>query len=175
VREYDRPVGLFDYFRRRRERESATPDASESVTEALKGDGSTVGEPIGQQFPQAGAQGVDISAFFDTNDLGGMISAIGSAIQQGNYEVTQGESQVIDLRGTGMRDEILQAMRDHGVDPEATDASQIDASQMPDLQRQILQALSNHGIDVPSVDGAAMQIETDPGSDGEPPSPGQQT
>ena len=159
---------MFDFFRRRRERESALPGAApDSITRRLKGDGEPIGQPVGQAFPQAGAQGLDVSAFFNTNDLGGMLGAIGAAIQQGNFQVSQGESQTIDLRGTGVREEILEAMRSHGIDPDAADGAQIDASSMPGLQQQILQALSNHGVDLGSIDGAAIHIDAD-GTGGKP-------
>jgi hypothetical protein len=160
---------MFDFFRRRRERESAIPGASaESITSELEGDGGTVGQPVGQAFPDAGAQSVDVSAFFHANDLGGMLGAIGAAIQQGNFQVIQGESQTIDLQGTGAREEILEAMRSHGIDPDAAAGTQINASSIPELQQQILQALSNHGVDLGSIDGSAIQIDAE-GSAGEQP------
>ena len=53
--------GIFDFFERRRDRESAIPGGtSQSLTRPLKGDGKPIGEPVGQAFPQAG-QGFDLT------------------------------------------------------------------------------------------------------------------
>jgi hypothetical protein len=55
---------------------------------------------------------------------------------------------VIDLRGTGLREQILGALEQHGIDPNASAGGEIDASQVPGLQEQIMQALEEAGVDV---------------------------
>jgi hypothetical protein len=150
-----RRVGMFDFFRKRRERESAVPggEMPESLKRQLQGDGGTVGQPIGHT-PQ---QGFDFSG---GADLGSVLGMMQQAFQSGNYEINidQAEGQTIDMRGTGLRDEILEAMRQHGIDPEnATAQGQINAADYQGLQEQILQALRNHGVDVSGANGG-MQI-----------------
>jgi hypothetical protein len=62
---------------------------------------------------------------------------------------------VIDLRGTGLRDEIIGALQQHGIDPDAAPGTQINAGDAPGLQEQITQALENAGVDVSQLaDGA---------------------
>lgn len=138
-----RRMGLFSFFNRRRERESAIPGGTpESVTRQLKGDGAPIGQPVqGAGQPQA----FDLST---VAGLGSMFGMIQQAMQSGSIQVTQGENQVIDLQGSGLREEILDAMRQHGIDPEAAEGSQIDAADVPGLQEQIMQALKNAGVDV---------------------------
>jgi hypothetical protein len=158
-------MGVFDFFRRRRERESAIPGAgSESLTRQLKGDGKPIGQPI-QQTPQG----------FDTlntpTDLTSMLALFQQAFQSGNFQVTQGENQVIDLRGSGLREEIIGALQQHGIDPDAAPGAQLNAGDVPGLQEQIMQALENAGVDVSQLgDGAGgITIEgsgTDSGGGG---------
>ncbi len=129
-------MGLFDFFKRRRDRESAIPGGtSEPLTRQLKGDGKPIGQPVGQAF------------------------------QSGNFQVTQGESQVIDLRGSGLRDEILGALQQHGIDPDAAPGAQINAGDVPGLQEQIMQALEDAGIDVSQLGNGSGGITIE-GSDG---------
>jgi hypothetical protein len=142
---------MFDFFRKRRERESEIPggEMPESLKRQLEGDGGTVGQPIGPT-PQ---QGFDFSGAADLSSMLGMMQ---QAFQSGSYEVNinQAEGQTIDMRGSGLRDEILEAMRQAGIDPEnATAEGQINAADYQGLQEQILQALRNHGVDVQSPNG----------------------
>jgi hypothetical protein len=135
-------VGLFDFFKRRRERESAIPGGTpESLSHQLKGDA----EPIGQAFPQASPQSVDLTA---ATDLAGIMAMMQRAFESGDIQVTQGKSRVIDLRGSGLRDEIVSALEQHGIDPNVAQGSEIDASDVPGLQEQIMQALQDAGVDV---------------------------
>jgi hypothetical protein len=145
-------MGLFDFFRRRRERERAIPDgSSDSLTRQLKGDGKPIGQPVGQAFPQTG-QTFNLTG---PADLTSMLAMFQQAFQGGNFQVTQGENQVIDLRGTGLRDEIIGALQQHGIDPDAAAGAQINAGDVPGLQEQIMQALENAGVDVSQLgDGA---------------------
>jgi hypothetical protein len=143
-------MGLFGYFRRRKERESPVPaDDVESLTKQLKGDGTPVGQPIGETLPQQPS--------FDWaggTDMGSVLALMQQAFASGNHEITQGENQVIDMRGTGLREQIMEAMRQHGIDPEnATAQGQINAADYAGLQQQIMDALREHGVDVAGADG----------------------
>ena len=158
-------MGLFNFFGRRRERESAIPGGSpDSVTKQLKGDGEPIGQPVqGAGQPQA----------FDLTSVGGLGSMFGlvqQAMQSQSIQVTQGENQVIDLRGTGAREQIMAALQQHGIDPETMQGTQIDAANVPDLQNQIMSALEQAGYD-PSQwgigDATAGEAGTDSGAAGD--------
>ena len=153
-------MGLFNFFSRRRQRESAIPGGTpESLTRQLKGDGKPIGQPVqGAGQPQA----FDLST---VAGLGSMFGMIQQAMQTGNIQISQGENQVIDLRGTtGLRDEILEAMRQHGIDPETGAAQgQINAGDYQGMQQQIMQALENAGVDVSQMGGGAGGITIEAG------------
>ena len=154
-------MGLFDLFKRRRERESAILGASpETLTRQLKGEGEPIGQPIGQAFPQAGQQGVDLTA---ATDLAGIMAMMQQAFETGNIQVTQGESQVIDLRGSGLREQIMGALEQHGIDPQAAQGSEIDAADVPGLQEQIMRALQDAGVDVGQLGNGAGEITIEGG------------
>jgi hypothetical protein len=143
-------MGLFGYFRRRKERDSAVPSNEvESLTKQLKGDGEPVGQPVGQALPQQPSFN-----WGGGTDMGSILALMQQAFASGNYEITQGENQVIDMRGTGLREDIMEAMRQHGIDPEnATAQGQINAADYMGLQQQIMDTLRQHGVDVPGSDG----------------------
>jgi Short C-terminal domain len=61
-------------------------------------------------------------------------------------------SQTIDLRGTGARDQVLRALREHGIDPDKKDQT-IDASTVPGLQESIFRALGQAGVQIPGAGG----------------------
>ena len=68
--------------------------------------------------------------------------------------VTQ-SSQTIDATGAmGLRDDMFEILRRHGIDPESGQAVSIDASSMPGLANEIQQALSTHGIQIPQANWA---------------------
>jgi hypothetical protein len=153
-------MGIFDFFKRRRERESAIPGAdSESLTRQLKGDGKPIGQPVGRQFPQAGQPNLNLGGGMD---MAAIMAMMQQAFQNGNYEITQGENQVIDLRGTGLREQIMGALEQHGIDPNAQDG-QIDAGQVPGLQEQIMQALQEAGVDVGQLGNGSGEITIEGG------------
>lgn len=144
-------MGLGDLFRRRRERESAIP-ASSTDTQALGAFAAGAGQPVVGQQIDGGAPGFT-GMPANLSDLPGMIesmqslAALGPMIQQAMADgnVQQDASQTIDLRGTGLREEILGIMAQHGIDPAS--GQQIDASSMPEMQQQILDSLGRFGID----------------------------
>ena len=73
-------------------------------------------------------------------------------------QIAQGEPQVIDMRGSGLREEIMGIMSQHGIDPEAGTASNVDAGAYGDMQQQILAALAKHGID-PGASGTSINFQ----------------
>lgn len=141
-------MGIGDLFRRRRERESAVP-------ERMSADGAPApAEPVpwaqdldtvGQQIPTAGA-GMPL-------DMAQLGTSIQQAFASGNVQVQQMQPQVIDARGSGLRDEIFEIMKQHGIDPQSGATHDFDASKMPEMQAQIMAALGQHGIQFPGQQG----------------------
>jgi hypothetical protein len=128
-------VGLFDFFKRRREHESPLGNLSDAVDEPS----ASIGERAAvQPAAQAG-------------DLGEMIK---QAVQQGNV---QQSSQTIDMQGSGLREEIVEIMKRHGIDPETgATTGQIDAASMPGMQEEMLEALRRRGLDAGGPGGLQL-------------------
>ena len=71
----------------------------------------------------------------------------GGAMQMPDVTVEDQGSHTLDLRGMeGMRDEMREVMRQHGVDPDSGVA--MDASSVPGLQSALLAVLARHGVDM---------------------------
>lgn len=142
-------MGLFDFFRNRRERESALRQAEAEAE--LGGFANAEGqEVVGQQV--SGTPGLE-GGQVDLSQLGSMIQ---SAIEHGNVTIERGPSQTIDMRGTGLREEILGIMKQHGLDPEGGASMNVNAGDYGDMQKQIMEALSKHGV---NIDGGSVQID----------------
>jgi hypothetical protein len=153
------------WFSNRRKRESPLPP-SEQAGEALGSFANPDDQPVvGQQL--GGAPGVEGAA--GTAEGLAALAALGPMIQQamaeGNVQIEQGASQTVNLRGTGLREEILEIMQGHGIDAGAGTAAQnVDASAYGDMQQQILAALAKHGID-PGASGSAINLQIQPGDE----------
>jgi hypothetical protein len=133
-------VGLFDVFRRRRERESALPpSASVTPPSAQVGDQPVVG----QQVSGLGGPGFDLG------------TVLGGGIQ-----INQAPQSIDMSNVEGLRGEIFEIMRRHGIDPETGVTDSVDASAMPQMQQEVLQALSRHGLDFGAGgDGAQADLD----------------
>ena len=79
-----------------------------------------------------------------------MLSQLGPMIQQamktGNVQVSQMPPQVIDMRGTGLREEILGIMGQHGISADGSSGETVNTADYGDMQKQIAEALEKHGI-----------------------------
>ena len=149
------------FFSWRKKKESAIPASTDSP--ALGSFANADGQPVvGQQVSGGGmpagfnVQGMDIGDTF------AMLSQIGPMIQQamasGNVQITQGEPQVINARGTELGEQIKEIMRQHGIDPESGQVNaQGDANTYMQMQQQILQTLAQHGID-PNASGTSINV-----------------
>ncbi len=162
-------MGLFDFFKGRRADEDALAQAREVESTAepnpLGSSASPEGQDVvGQQVPGT-TTNFNVEGMSAADGLA-MLSQLGPMIQQamatGNVQITQEEPQVLDLRGTGLREEIMGIMSQHGIDPNtgATDAT-VNAADYGDMQKQILEALSKHGV---STGFEPPQPESDSGS-----------
>lgn len=157
MRGYDRRMGLFDFFSRRRRRESpvrlpadATALGSFAPAEAQPVVG---GQVAGSGFDGAGSggdqsrlQGVagGAEALAALTRLGPMIQ---QALATGNVQVQVGDPPAVDMRGSALGDEIREIMARHGVDAEGGSATKsIDMNSRSAIQQEILAALSRQGI-----------------------------
>jgi hypothetical protein len=143
-------VGLFDFLRRKDEKaipEPGTPEFEaavqgsaisdeQSVSMGESGWASTEATGDAQQIPDEARQALE---------------QLGIDPGRANVEVEQ-SSQTLDLRGTDAREDIMDALRKHGIDPDAQDQT-IDASHVPGLQEDILRALGDAGVQIPNAGG----------------------
>lgn len=164
-------MGLGDFFRRRRERESAIPQGSSPGSgEALGSFARTEGQPVvGEQVGVASYDAAEIQG-----GIPGMADSLAALAQlgplfqqamlQGNVQIQHGDAQTIDMRGTGLREEIIGIMRAHGIDPDTGSAQAVDTSAYGDMQQQMLDALARHGID-PGASGTSINFQIDSGDE----------
>ena len=145
------------FFSWRRKKESAIPESTEALGSFASAEGQpVVGKQVGGGAPSINAQGMDLT------DTVAMLSQIGPMIQQamatGNVQITQGDAQTIDMRGTDLGEQIKGIMAQHGIDPEkGTVNVQGDTNTYLAMQQQILQALAQHGID-PNASGTSINV-----------------
>jgi hypothetical protein len=66
--------------------------------------------------------------------------------------VEQSGNQVLDLRGTDAREQVLEALREHGIDPDKQGQT-INAESIPGLQESIFRALGQAGVQIPETGG----------------------
>jgi septum formation topological specificity factor MinE len=143
-------VGLFDIFRRRRERESAihglTVEAAPSQQVEPLSPGGQIDSP---QEAEAAIQ----AGGFDLAQLGQIGQMIAQAAHEGSIQIHQGPTQSIDLSDqSALRDEIMEIMSEHGIDAKAGITGEIDASRLPAMQQQILEAIGRQqGIDLDAL------------------------
>ena len=148
------------FFSWRRKKESAIPEGSTdpaALGSFANPDGQTVvGRQVGGGAPALNMPGMDVG---DTLALLGQIGPmIQQAIATGNAQISFGEAQTIDMRGTDLGEQIKGIMAQHGIDPETgTVNAQGDTSTYLQMQQQILQALSEHGID-PNASGTSINV-----------------
>ncbi len=142
-------MGLFDFFKGRRADEDALAAARAVAPQTPASFAGVEGEPVVGQQVAGSESGFDVQGMTAADGLA-MLSQLGPMIQQamatGNVQISQGEPQVLDLRGTGLREEIMGIMSQHGIDPEAGTGENVNAANYGDMQRQILGALAKHGV-----------------------------
>lgn len=135
-------MGLFDFFRRRRDKESAIPEPGSSDFQQQVADSELPGSSGTTEAPGGWASVGDASS---TQDLAHRLAAQFG----GNVELEQGASRSIDLRGTGAREEIVELLKKRGIDPDSESGQQIDAGSIPGLQEEILEVLKRRGLNLP--------------------------
>ena len=121
-------MGLFDLLRRKDEK--------------------AIPEPGTPEF-EAAVQG---SALPDEQSVSMGQSGWTSTAKPGEVTVESSSSETIDLRGSGAREEIVEVLRKHGIDPDK-EGQTIDASTVPGLQEAIFSALGEAGVQIPGAGG----------------------
>jgi hypothetical protein len=144
-------MGLFEYFRRRRERESALspeqlaaldPSATDASSPA---DGSS---PVDASSPEAmsSAEESIAGAIREANSGGrqSVPSAIHDAFHYTRAAKNAGAVQGIDYgRLQELQASVMVVMREHGIDPMSPDASKF---MDPEVQRALQDAVIKHGL-----------------------------
>ena len=141
-------MGLFSYFRDRRERESALSTSDENEIEAAlaSAQAQAQGQPV-QQGEVSGLEALGMLAamFGQAKDMQGQDIDL-AALQEGmNSQNITVDSQVIDMRGSGLRDEIMGVIAAHGIDTNQQ-GQQINASE--DMQKDIMAVLERAGLNI---------------------------
>ena len=148
-------MGLFSFFKDHRAKESAVPP-SQTLGSFANPEGHAV---VGRQVGAGSSEIQSVPGMADglaaLTQLGPMIQ---KAIAEGNVQIEQGRSQTIDMRGTGLREEILGIVQQHGIDAETGTARNVDAGAYGDMQRQLLDALARRGID-PGASGTSLNFQ----------------
>ncbi len=100
------------------------------------------------------AEGVAQAPAMDLAQLGRIGVMIAEATRSGNVQIQQGDAvefdgaQTVDLRASGLREEIMGIMERHGIDPDPASPQEIDAGQMPEMQMEIIDAIARQGVDL---------------------------
>jgi hypothetical protein len=132
-------VGLFGFLRKKDERaipEPGTPEFDAAVQ------GSALPDSQSVSMGETGWTNPD-SAHHALQQLG---------IDPGKAQVEQ-TSQTIDLRGSGARDQILEVLRQHGIDPDKKGQT-INATSVPGLQDALMAVLKGKiGMQIPNAGG----------------------
>lgn len=141
-------MGLFDFLRRGDERaipEQGTPEFESAVQ------GSALPGSEGGQSVSMGESG-----WTNPESAHQALEQLGIDPSQASVEQSK---QTIDLRGTGAREQIVQALRDHGIDPDKKGQT-INAASVPGLQEAILNALGQQGVQIPGAGGFGGAVAT---------------
>jgi hypothetical protein len=138
-------------------------------------------EPGSAEF-QASVSGQAGDAAVQAQEGGGMLSALaGMFADDDTVDVLSGEGavvqvaptqvQTLDMRNvTGLRDSVLATLRQHGIDPETPQQTQIDAASVPGLQSALMEAFKTHGVDLQAL-GMQAARQTFPGAVSQPGAP----
>jgi hypothetical protein len=152
-------VGVFNFFQKRRQRESAISQAAAEPPAP-----GSFAKPEGQ--PVVGSQIADGGGVYDMEGSGlisqiGQVAAMWPMLEQMQPMMEQQMKQAmahppdpaqieqIQASGNALREEIFGIMKQHGVDPiGATAPAAANMESYAQMQRQIMDAVSRHGYNV---------------------------
>jgi hypothetical protein len=151
-------MGLLDFLRRKDE--SAMPDPESAEFQAAVAGSALPGSEGATATPGDWRSVGDAAS---AEELGKRAAAQ-LGMDPASVEVDQAATeQTIDLRGTGAREEVLEVLRRHGIDPDRK-GQQIDAGKVPGLQEAVFKVLRAAGVQVPGMaDGPGTTIAAGPG------------
>ncbi len=136
-------MGLFDFLKRKDESaipQPGTPEFDAAVSGTAIPDGQSV------EMGEGGWQSAD--------QIKEMLAK--SGIDAGDANVTS-ESQTVDLRGTGARENVEEVLRKHGIDPDKPGQT-VDATVGAGPSEGALDALGMAGMKIPNAEGFAGGI-----------------
>jgi len=148
-------VGLFGFLRGKDEKaipEPGTPEFEAAVQGSAIPDSQSVemGES-GWANPEAGSTAAAGAAGDPEGAARRALSQLGIDPGEANVEVEQ-SSETIDLRGGDAGENVREALRRHGIDPDK-EGQRIDATTVPGLKDAILGALGEAGVEIPGAGG----------------------
>jgi hypothetical protein len=132
-------MGLFDFLRRKDQQAMPEPGSREFEAEVGK---SAIPDDQSVSMGQTGWTNPG-SADHALRQLG---------MDPTKITAESSTSQTIDLRGSGAREQILEVLRAHGIDPDKQGQT-IDASQVPGLKEALLNTLFGGPMGIPNAGG----------------------
>lgn len=136
-------MGAFEFFRRRRQRESAIPPGELEAANAPSAP-PAAGPAASPVEPAERSINVKVGPKTDVAEVVGMV---GEALRTGSFQIKQHEARSVEMTGPEMRAGILGALREAGIDPEAGAEAEINAADYAGLQERILGVLAQHGVE----------------------------
>jgi hypothetical protein len=137
-------MGLFGFLRRKDERAMPDPDSPE-FRQTVQGSALP-----GSEMPGSGEMSwSSVGDAASAEELGKRVAAQ-MGFDPDSVQVDQSTSQTVDLRGTGAKEELLEVLRQHGIDPDQK-GQRLDASTMPGLQEAIFKILRAGGVKIPGM------------------------
>ena len=115
---------------------------------------SVSGQAGAQVAPtQEGGMLSALAGMFADDDTVDVLNSEGAVVQMAPVQV-----QTLDLGNvTGLRESVLAALRQHGIDPEHPQQTQIDAASVPGLQSALMEAFKANGVDLQAIGMQAAQ------------------
>lgn len=137
-------MGLLDYFRRRRERESAIPAPKHPAPEEPNEPGG--GAADRSIDPGAAGESIAAAIFQAKRQMGpdSIHDAVHQAFTASKAAESGGVAGGVDYgRLMRLQDSVLAVMKEHGIDPMRPDPSRF---MDPEVQRALQQAVNQHGF-----------------------------
>lgn len=149
-------MGIFNFLKGRRERESAIPGgvaAGEETGLVAPAIGTTevVADPGATTAQAASASTTEVTGM---EGLGALGQILGQALKGHPTVMVSNEAQVMNLQNQGneLRNSILETLQEHGIDAEKGQAVQIND---PAVAQEIMSKLSALGVDPAQMTGNA--------------------
>jgi hypothetical protein len=142
-------MGLFDFLRRKDR--SAMPDpGSREFQAAVEGSALPGSASMGEE-------GWSSVADADSAEEVARRAAARFGVDPPRVQVEESKNWQIDLGGTDAREKVIEALRQHGIDPDKGDQT-IDASSAPGLREALMAILGEAGMQIPEAGGFGGRV-----------------